>query len=473
MKRLEEKLKREHQEQTSILQSKAGRIVQDVDSWYLLRHHRNREYPTFDPEEVILGPLLGVGGFGDVYEVKEFKLKPDNDRINSLHPFDPSPSTSTKHQVDGQQQLTGESAAGQNSEGEVIPDPVARPPLAKEDKDEHHYEVASARKYMAESVMRNGDARYAIKRLGRNLDAYNTLRGMIDIAIEAKCMSALWHPNLVKMRGVASTPLLSNEFFIVMDRLYTRLDHRLDEWKETYKQHKGGLFGRNKNKDAIKTLMVDRMVVCYDLSSALTYMHAHKLVYRDIKQENIAFDVRGDVKIFDFGLCKSLSPKLRARDKLGGAAYGYNLTPRTGSLPYLSPENVEGKPYDCKTDVFSLSILISEILTLKRAYPPFTKREYMDKVVRAKLRPKLDKEIPSLTSIMLREAWDHNPEKRPDMSRVSVMLRGDLNDMTTDDRVKNRTQHLASRTRHSMRINHHQQYDGGSSNLNSSSTEWK
>lgn len=63
----------------------------------------------------------------------------------------------------------------------------------------------------------------------------------------------------------------------------------------------------------------------------LTLRNSKRLVYRDVKQENIGFDVRGDVKVFDFGLCKGLSPALRAKDKKTGApVYGYNLTPRTG-----------------------------------------------------------------------------------------------------------------------------------------------
>jgi len=63
------------------------------------------------------------------------------------------------------------------------------------------------------------------------------------------------------------------------------------------------------------------------------------------------FDIRGDVKIFDFGLCKSLSPSLKARD--GG--YGYRLTGRAGSLPYMAPEVVKMETYDTKCDVYSFS----------------------------------------------------------------------------------------------------------------------
>lgn len=98
--------------------------------------------------------------------------------------------------------------------------------------------------------------------------------------------------------------------------------------------------------------MLSPAAVWSDLAASL-----NRLVYRDIKPEvrllcffswtanedpdispmlatllpqNIGFDVRGDVKVFDFGLCKDLDPRLKAKD--GG--YGYRLTGRAGSLPY-------------------------------------------------------------------------------------------------------------------------------------------
>ena len=116
-----------------------------------------------------------------------------------------------------------------------------------------------------------------------------------------------------------------------------------------------------------------------------------RLVYRDMKHENIGFDARGDVKVFDFGLCKALSPSLKASDaKTGLPVYGYNLTRLTGklyydrhlndsvalyltrrfyagllmpifspvgSLPYMAPEVAKGNPYDYMCDVFSFAIL--------------------------------------------------------------------------------------------------------------------
>jgi len=150
-------------------------------------------------------------------------------------------------------------------------------------------------------------------------------------------------------------------------------------------------------------------------------------VYRDIKQENIGFDERGDVKIFDFGLCKALSPSLQNDD-----GPGYMLTPRTGSIPYMAPEIVECKPYDCQCDVFSFSVLVWEIFSLKTAFEGYSRREYLERVVRRRERPPFKHHWPPLTRLLIKVAWDHDPMKRPSMKRVAVLIRGDLNEMTSE-----------------------------------------
>jgi serine/threonine protein kinase len=177
-----------------------------------------------------------------------------------------------------------------------------------------------------------------------------------------------------------------------------------------------------------------------------------RIVYRDIKQENIGFDIRGDVKVFDFGLSKSLSQELKKKDLAGREEYGYQLTPRTGSVPYMAPEVAECKPYDTKCDVFSFSILLWEILSMKPAFKGYSRREFLVRVARGGERLPISRKWPPLTRLAVRESWEPDPLKRPDMKRVAALLRGDLNELTSDPNVRDRTTHMRDRSTHSSRI---------------------
>jgi len=501
-------------EQTQKLMDKAEQLLADVDEAFIFKEREPREYPRFDRSELKIGPVLGVGGFGVVCEIKDIELSfpsevqiiaseregndgnserlSDNsdgialmegpesagivessDAAEPMHdsdlnyevPNDSSAVDGVQVSAEGQQPRHSDDTQQTTASNTTIIIGEENDPLnsvryavgpgnmgndtTHQSQDNIHYDVQNARQHMAQHVRRNGDARYAVKRLHRDLSDLERTRGMIDMAIEAKFLSAVWHPNIVKMRGIASGPSLSTEFFIVMDRLYGTLADKIQEWRNSQSKLKGNIFGMGSDKSRMRELLLQRTIVAYDLAAAFWYMHEKKLVYRDIKQENVGFDIRGDVKVFDFGLCKGLSPALKnAKDICGG----YNLTPRTGSVPYMAPEVAECKPYETKADVFSFSILLWELLSLKIAYQGYSRREFLDRVVRGRERLAVNRNWPPLTRLMIKEAWDNDPRKRPNMKRVAVLLRGDLNDMTADSKVRDRTQHLKERSAHSARM---------------------
>ena len=157
------------------------------------------------------------------------------------------------------------------------------------------------RAFMQRHYLRKGkDTRYAIKRLKSDVedDAHIFINGIVDLAIEAKFLAVIRHPNIIKMRALACKTSISREYFLVLDRLYDILSTRLISWKRREIKGIGKLFDR-KGKRQI-AFWLERITVAYDLSCALKYLHGLKIVYRDLKPDNIGFDVRGDVKIFDF-----------------------------------------------------------------------------------------------------------------------------------------------------------------------------
>jgi serine/threonine protein kinase len=188
------------------------------------------------------------------------------------------------------------------------------------------------RRLLAERCIRNGDARYAIKTLGDQTrsDAVNYMKGVMDLAIEAKFLAVVRHSNIIRMRAVADCSPYDDGYFLVLDRLYGTLDDRLSVWEKEEAKAKGfvsKISGKSKKK--MNESITKRIVAAYDISKAMMHFHKNNIIYRDLKPENIGFDIRNDVKIFDLGLAKEIHEEERLPDGT------YNLTGLTGSLRYM------------------------------------------------------------------------------------------------------------------------------------------
>jgi serine/threonine protein kinase len=140
----------------------------------------------------------------------------------------------------------------------------------------------------------------------------------IDLAVEAKFLAALKHPNIVRVRGTVGKPG-HDRFMIMMDCLNLTLREKIVEWAYDVKIRRNtthSVFKRmlhigahyNQPTDSSKVdpatmdLHTERLMAAYDLVRGMKFLHSNKVLYRDLKPENIAFDVRGRLKIFDFGL---------------------------------------------------------------------------------------------------------------------------------------------------------------------------
>jgi len=226
---------------------------------------------------------------------------------------------------------------------------------------------------------------------------------------------------------MASTSPFDGKFFLVLDKLYDILSSRLKTWK---KKQPGKLARMTAGgKRAVQEGWAERLTVSYDLSCALKYLHDNNIMYRDIKPDNIGFDVRGDVKIFDFGLAKEFFDDKRAPDGT------FKLTGDTGSPRYMAPEVYLGQPYNEKCDTYSFSILVWQILKMELPFDGFTGSMMIKSVYKGGARPKPDTAWSKDLQELLRRGWDASVKNRSTIEDLSETLR-DIVSRETDEDVE-------------------------------------
>jgi serine/threonine protein kinase len=151
------------------------------------------------------------------------------------------------------------------------------------------------------------------------------------------------------------------------------------------------------------------------------------IIYRDIKPDNIGFDVRGDVKIFDFGLAKEFDPNSVDADGT------YKLTADTGSPRYMATEVSLGQPYNESCDVYSFCILLWQILKLETPFDGYTMNMFNKKVVQKGSRPMCDPKWPDEITEMLRLGWGSIIKSRPSMEDICSTLRDEIQSKTDEE----------------------------------------
>jgi serine/threonine-protein kinase len=115
------------------------------------------------------------------------------------------------------------------------------------------------------------------------------------------------------------------------------------------------------NENQLHRLPIDRAVkITLDLCDALDYMHKHGVVHRDLKPENIMVDGQDRIKLIDFGIAMKEDARRLTH---------VSLSPMLGTPDYISPEQVKGQRGDQRSDIYSLGVILYEMLT---GQPPFS-----------------------------------------------------------------------------------------------------
>ncbi|MFQ5636778.1 MAG: protein kinase [bacterium] len=253
--------------------------------------------------------------------------------------------------------------------------------------------------YKAEDTKLKRDV--AIKFLPRQIAASEEERERFKI--EAQAAAALNHPNIAQVYAIEETDDETCEepgtLFIVMEYIEGRelksiIDTPLVPPRGGTKG--GALPSRGVSND-------DAFDYATQIAEGLQAAHENGVVHRDIKPANIMISKSGVAKITDFGLAKLVHGKMVTRA-------GFTL----GTVAYMSPEQSRGDPIDPRTDIWSLGVVIYQMLTGEM---PF-KGHYEQAVIYSLLHeepaplPETNPEVTENVAAIVNKALQKNPAER-------------------------------------------------------------
>ena len=219
--------------------------------------------------------------------------------------------------------------------------------------------------------------KYALKVINKNklMQIYSDCRLVQN---EVEIHSKLNHPNIIRLYNMKET---ENEIQILL------------EYAE-----KGSLFDLIQKTNGLDELKAFEYFI--QIVNAVYFLHQNNIIHRDIKPENILIDKNNALKLCDFGWAKELNVNKRATF--------------CGTMEYMAPEIVGSEMYDFSVDIWSLGILLYELIM---GHSPFRSKSKKDRNIMIKIKKHdlvfdKDKNISKECIDLINRLLDMNPEQR-------------------------------------------------------------
>jgi serine/threonine protein kinase len=236
---------------------------------------------------------------------------------------------------------------------------------------------------------------FVVKRI---LGELSRSTSFIDMFVrEARIGALLNHPNIVQVYDFGN---VEGEYFLAME----------------YVKGRDVLAVMRRLRDGKRSFPVAiAAFIAHEVAGCLAYAHALlgpdgkplDIIHRDVSPSNIMCLRTGGVKLLDFGIARAAGDNLAEPEDSGAGTF-------KGKLGYLPPERVRNEPFDHRSDLYALGVVLWEMLTCKRLFRGANEAETLKNVLDMPIAPpsSVNPEVPASLDAIVMRALERDPARR-------------------------------------------------------------